>query len=76
MSFITDNGYVDLTLPAGIKATLVVDDAIAVESEFPLARDGDRAPGPRRLLINGGGPTIRVFTNNGNLRLHRAAPSH
>lgn len=76
MSFITDNGYVDLTFPASIKATLLVDDAITVESEFSLAHDGDRAPGPRRLLINGGGPTIRVFTNNGNLRVHRGAPSN
>lgn len=79
MSFITSNGNVDLTLPADIRATLLIDDSITLQSEYSMSRarsDGQRgSPRLIRFLINGGGPTIRVFTNNGLVRLHRLATS-
>jgi hypothetical protein len=77
MSFITSNGNVDLTLPPDVRATVVVDRSVAVESAFALSR-GPAADDPRsalvRLSINGGGPTIRVYTNNGSVRLHSLTP--
>jgi len=69
MSFITNNGDIDLTMPADVRATLLVDDSISLQSEFPLASSGRSRL--RRLAVNGGGPTIRLFTNNGIVRLHR-----
>jgi hypothetical protein len=79
MSFITSNGDIDLTMPADVRATLLIDDSIALQSEFPLVRSdsaGAREPGRgrsrlRRLAVNGGGPTIRFFTNNGIVRVRR-----
>ena len=76
MSILTNNGNVDLTLPATAHATLVVDDVLSVQSDFPLARQPARGPESRllRLEINGGGPAIRIFTDNGVVRVHRARP--
>jgi len=78
MSFITSNGDIDLTMPADVRATLLIDDSTVLRSDFPLASDttGTREPGRarsrlRRLAVNGGGPTIRLFTNNGIVRFHR-----
>ena len=79
MSFITSNGDIDLTMPADVRATLLIDDSIPLRSEFPLvssdangAREPDRGRSRlRRLAVNGGGPTIRLFTNNGVVRFHR-----
>ena len=79
MSFITSNGDIDLTVPPDLRATLLIDDAISLESDFPLVRadsDGAQESGRgrsrlRRLAVNGGGPTIRLFTNNGTVRLRR-----
>jgi hypothetical protein len=79
MSFITSNGDVDLTFPGDIRATLLIDDAITLQSEYPMSRarsDDQRGTTRlRQLLINGGGPTIRVFTNNGIVKLHRLTTS-
>jgi hypothetical protein len=79
MSFITNNGNIDLTLPADIRATLLIDTSITLQSEYSMSRaesDGRRgSPRLIRFLINGGGPTIRVFTNNGVVRLHRLTAS-
>lgn len=77
MSFITSNGNVDLTLPPDVRATVVVDRSVAVESAFPLSRSplgDDPRSSLLRLNVNGGGPTIRVYTNNGSVRLHSLAP--
>jgi len=79
MSFITSNGDIDLTMPADVRATLVIDDSIALRSDFPLVsadQDGAREPARgrsrlRRLAVNGGGPTIRLFTTNGIVRFRR-----
>jgi hypothetical protein len=75
MSFITSNGSIDLTLPDDVRATLQIEDAIQLASEFPIMRDrrADQRSGPNllRLHINGGGPTIRLFTDNGIVRIHR-----
>jgi hypothetical protein len=77
MSFITSNGNVDLTLPSDVRTTVVVDRSVAVESAFALSRS-PAADDPRsalvRLNVNGGGPTIRVYTNNGSVRLHSLTP--
>ena len=77
MSFITSNGDIDLTLPADVRATFVVDRSIALQSELALFRDASRGAddgaGPLRLAANGGGPTIRLYTNNGVVRLHHLA---
>ena len=73
MSFITNNGDIDLTMPADVRATLLIDDSIPLQSDFPLVSsdtDGARSR-LRRLAVNGGGPTIRLFTNNGKVRFHR-----
>jgi hypothetical protein len=79
MSFITSNGDIDLMMPADVRATLLIDDSIPLQSDFPLV-SGDvnaaREPGRgrsrlRRLAVNGGGPTIRLFTNNGIVRFRR-----
>jgi len=73
MSFITSNGDIDLTVPADVRATLLIDDSIPLQSDFPLVSDdtdGTRAR-LRRLAVNGGGPTIRLLTNNGKVRFHR-----
>ena len=79
MSFITSNGNVDLTLPADIRATLLIDDSITLQSEYSMTRArGNQDRGSTRLiryLVNGGGPTIRVFTNNGVVRLRRLPSS-
>ena len=69
MSFITNNGDIDLTVPADVRATLLIDDSISLESDFPLVSSGRTRL--RRLAVNGGGPTIRLFTNNGIVRLRR-----
>jgi hypothetical protein len=79
MSFITSNGNIDLTMPADVRATLLIDDSIPLQSDFALVNsgtDGAREPDRgrsrlRRLAVNGGGPTIRLFTNNGVVRFHR-----
>jgi len=79
MSFITSNGNIDLTMPAGVRATLLIDESIALQSDFSLvsidaggAREPGRGPSRlRRLAVNGGGPTIRLYTNNGIVRFHR-----
>jgi hypothetical protein len=79
MSFITSNGDIDLTMPADVRATLLIDDSIPLQSEFPVVSgdaNGAREPARgrsrlRRLAVNGGGPTIRLFTNNGIVRFHR-----
>jgi hypothetical protein len=73
MSFITSNGDIDLTMPADVRATLLIDDSIALQSDFPLASSdtGGARSRLRRLAVNGGGPTIRLFTNNGKVRVHR-----
>ena len=75
MSFISSNGNIDLTLPDGVRATLLIEDSIQLTSEFPLTRErrADQRIGPNllRLQINGGGPTIRLLTDNGIVRIHR-----
>ena len=79
MSFITSNGDIDLMMPTDLHATLLIDDSIPLQSDFPLVSsdtDGMREPGRgrsrlRRFAVNGGGPTIRLFTNNGTVRLRR-----
>jgi hypothetical protein len=79
MSFITSNGDIDLTMPADVHATLLIDESISLQSDFPLVSsdtNGAREPGRgrsrlRRLAVNGGGPTIRLFTNNGIVRFRR-----
>jgi hypothetical protein len=79
MSFITSNGDIELTMPADVRVTLVIDDSVPLQSDFPLVSsdaDGAREPGRgrsrlRRLAVNGGGPTIRLFTNNGIVRFRR-----
>ena len=77
MSFITSNGNVDLTLPPDVRATVVVDKSADVESAFTLSRSpaaDDARSSLLRLNVNGGGPTIRVYTNNGSVRLHSLTP--
>ena len=79
MSFITSNGNIDLTMPADVRATLLIDDSIPLQSDFALvstdaggAREPGRGPSRlRRLAVNGGGPTVRLYTNNGIVRFHR-----
>jgi hypothetical protein len=76
MSFITSNGDIDLTMPADVRATLLIDDSIPLESDFSLVSSDAGGPGRgrsrlRRLAVNGGGPTIRLFTNNGIVRFRR-----
>ena len=73
MSFITNNGDIDLTMPADVRATLLIDDSIPLESDFPLVSSDTAGARSRlrRLAVNGGGPTIRLFTNNGKVRFHR-----
>jgi hypothetical protein len=73
MSFITSNGNVDLTLPPDVRATVVVDRSVDLESAFAVSRnsaENDPRSSLIRLNVNGGGPTIRVYTNNGIVRLH------
>ena len=71
MSFITSNGNVDLALPSDLRATVVLDRPVALESAFQLSKSSadDQRSSLLRLNINGGGPTIRVYTNNGSVRL-------
>lgn len=73
MSFITNNGDIDLTMPADVRVTLLIDDSIPLESDFPLVSSGTAGARSRlrRLAVNGGGPTIRLFTDNGKVRFHR-----
>lgn len=73
MSFITNNGDIDLTMPGDVRATLLIDDSIPLESDFPLVSSDTSGVRSRlrRLAVNGGGPTIRLFTNNGKVRFHR-----
>jgi hypothetical protein len=73
MSFITNNGDIDLTMPADVRVTLLIDDSIPLESDFPLVSSDTAGARSRlrRLAVNGGGPTIRLFTDNGKVRFHR-----
>jgi hypothetical protein len=73
MSFITSNGNIDLALPADTRMTLVIDRSAPIDSEFDLAREsGQRDSGALlRLTANGGGPVLRLYTNNGIVRLRR-----
>ena len=69
----TTNGTIDVKLPQDVKATLAarcVNGGIAV-SDLPFERTGE---GSRRKLdgtINGGGPSVRLNTTNGSIRVSR-----
>src|SRR5262249_38662772 len=75
MSLITTNGDVVLTLPRGTDATLVVDAALRVDADVPLRRASKESGRLVRLDLGRGGPTIRISTDNGVVRLRASGAS-
>ncbi|HEX2253324.1 MAG TPA: hypothetical protein VHQ65_08660 [Thermoanaerobaculia bacterium] len=80
MSFVTSNGDVDLTLPADLAADLYVETDDQFLSGFDLAPLADpprrSAPPNSRFVyaaVGGGGPQIRIRTDNGRVVLRSAA---
>ena len=75
VSLETTNGSIDLKLPRDAKATVAarcVNGSISV-ADLPFERSGE---GARRKLdgaINGGGPTLRLETVNGRIRVGPAS---
>ena len=77
MAFITLNGEVDVTLPAGTKANLKLrTDNGNVNSDFKLGpiSDGEGHGGVNKTLsgpLNGGGPLFELRTFNGSVYLRK-----
>jgi hypothetical protein len=82
LSFLTSNGAIDVTLPASVKATLCLEsDTGPIASDFTLAPSG--GPVERTMMrggrlrtlrcgsVNGGGPDIRLRTENAPIRVRR-----
>jgi hypothetical protein len=77
MAFITLNGAVDVTLPAGTQANLKLrTDNGTVNSDFKLAStsDGEAHGEVNKTLsgpLNGGGPLFELRTFNGSVHLRK-----
>jgi hypothetical protein len=72
MSFSTGNGSVTVAVPAGFAALLDADTGHGrIESDFPLTVQGRIDPSHVRAAINGGGPSLRLSSGNGDLVLRK-----
>ncbi len=72
MSFSTGNGSVTVAVPAAFGALLDADTGHGrIESDFPLTVQGRIDPSHVRAAINGGGPSLRLSSGNGDLVLRK-----
>lgn len=72
MHFNTGNGSVTVTVPATFAAMLDADTGHGrIESDFPLTVDGRIDPSHIHAAINGGGPSVRLSSGNGDLVLRK-----
>jgi len=80
LSFVTSNGAIDVTLPGGIDARVILEtDNGDFFSDFeirPAATGEPRAVRGRRLegVIGRGGPVYRFLTSNSDIYLRRRGP--
>jgi DUF4097 and DUF4098 domain-containing protein YvlB len=77
----TSVGDISVTLPSDLPITIEASIDLAaghtIDSDFPEIPVSNEPDGPDRILVakgklNGGGPTLRIHTTNGDIRIKRA----
>jgi DUF4097 and DUF4098 domain-containing protein YvlB len=70
LSLRTTNGGVTLTLPEGFQANLETGTVNGgFQTDFPITIRGRLRSRQISTQLNGGGPSIRIFTTNGGVRI-------
>jgi len=74
LEFTTVNGGISVELPASISADFEAQTVNgSVESDFPITVQGKMSPRSLRGRIGEGGPTLRMTTVNGGIRLEKGS---
>ncbi len=73
LEFSTVNGSVDVTIPAGVNAEVHASTVNGgLTTDFPLTVSGRWGPKSLNGRIGSGGPSLKLSTVNGGIRLHSA----
>jgi len=74
LDLVTQNGGVNLTIPGGYRATLETGTVNGgFNTDFPITLRGRLRTRQITTELNGGGPTIRVMTTNGGVRIREGS---
>jgi DUF4097 and DUF4098 domain-containing protein YvlB len=70
--FSTVNGTVTVSLPASVNADVEMHTVNGhLSSDFPLTVEGSFSPRRLHAMLGKGGPTLRLSTVNGSIRLRK-----
>ena len=73
MEISTRNGGVTVAMPASYSAHIQAEtNSGGIQSDFPVAMEGNTRPRRLDFMLGGGGPLVHVTTTNGSVRLKHA----